>query len=115
MKVSNLKFVMMMIILFILYILGTSCSIRRSLPIEGPLALNDSEKAGEKVFMKNCQYCHPQGEAGLGPAIHWAPSFAKRFQIRHGAGAMPAFTEEHISDGELNKLIDYLKAVKKNG
>lgn len=88
---------------------------RRSLPLEGPLTLNESEKVGEKVFMEYCQRCHPHGEAGLGPAIHWAPSFAKRFQVRHGAGAMPAFGDNHISDVELDKLMDYLKAVKRNG
>ena len=103
------------VIVVIVFIIGSACSMRRNLPLEGPVALNESEKAGEGVFMEYCQRCHPHGEAGLGPAILWAPNFAKRFQVRHGLGTMPAFGEEHISDGELKKLTDYLKAVKRNG
>lgn len=91
-----------------------SCSTRRSLPLEGPLTLNEREQAGEKVFMEHCQRCHPHGEAGLGPAINPAPSFGKRFQIRHGLGVMPAFDEKHISDQELDDVVSYLKALKKN-
>lgn len=91
-----------------------ACSTRRSLPLEGPLSLNKEEEAGEKVFMTHCQRCHPQGEAGLGPAINPAPNFGKRFQIRHGLGAMPAFDEHHISDEELDQVLAYLKALKKN-
>jgi len=91
-----------------------NCSPRKSLPIAGPVSLNDREKEGEKIFMEHCQRCHPQGEAGLGPGIHWAPGFAKKFQVRHGVGAMPAFGDEHISDKELNQLMEYLKAMKQN-
>lgn len=88
------------------------CSHRASLPLSGPQALSEAEAAGEKVFMENCQRCHPQGEAGLGPSIHGAPGFAKRFQVRHGAGAMPAFDKDHLSEKELDQLISYLKAQK---
>lgn len=103
------------VIVILLVIIGSACSMRRSLPLEGPVALNESEQAGEGIFMEYCQRCHPHGEAGLGPAILWAPGFAKRFQVRHGLGVMPAFGEKHISDGDLKKLTDYLKAVKRNG
>jgi mono/diheme cytochrome c family protein len=91
-----------------------NCSPRKSLPIAGPVSMNEREKEGEKIFMEHCQRCHPQGEAGLGPGIHWAPGFAKKFQVRHGVGAMPAFGDEHISDKELNQLMEYLKAMKQN-
>jgi mono/diheme cytochrome c family protein len=100
--------------IMLLFISTISCSTRRSLPIEGPLTLNEQEQKGKKVFMTHCQRCHPQGEAGLGPAINWAPSFGKRFQIRHGLGAMPAFDKQHISDEELDDVLSYLKALKKN-
>lgn len=92
----------------------SGCSSRVSRPIAGEQALNESEQAGEKLYMQHCQHCHPQGEAGLGPAIHWAPGFAKRFQVRHGAGAMPAFDKDRISENEMEHLMDYLKAVKDN-
>lgn len=91
-----------------------ACSSRKSLPLEGPLSLNEGEKKGEVVFMEHCQRCHPGGEAGLGPAINPAPSFGKRFQIRHGLGAMPSFDEKMISDKELENVLSYLKALKKN-
>ncbi|MCE7057853.1 cytochrome c [Algoriphagus sp. AGSA1] len=94
------------------YLIG--CSHRSSHSLAGAQILNDSEIAGEKVFMQNCQRCHPQGAAGLGPSILWAPGFAKRFQVRHGAGAMPAFDKEHLSEKELDQLMEYLKALKNN-
>lgn len=90
----------------------SGCSSRISRPIAGEQELNESEQAGEKIYMQHCQRCHPQGEAGLGPSIHWAPGFAKRFQVRHGAGAMPEFNEDHISEKEMDHLMNYLEAVK---
>lgn len=95
-------------------LLLSACSTRRSLPLEGPLSLNEEQKRGEVLFMAYCQRCHPQGEAGLGPAINHIPEFAKRFQIRHGAGVMPAFGEESVSEKELDQMLSYLKTLKKN-
>lgn len=95
-------------------VLLAQCSTRKSLPIAGPVSLTENEKVGEAIFMEHCQRCHPQGEAGLGPSIHWAPNFAKRFQVRHGVGTMPAFDKEHISNKELDKLMQYLKTMKRN-
>lgn len=100
--------------ILILVILTTHCSTRRSLPLEGPLSLSTEEQKGEVVYMEHCQRCHPHGEAGLGPAINPAPSFGKRFQIRHGVGVMPDFDEQHISDQELDNVVAYLKVLKKN-
>src|SRR5688500_17929009 len=78
-----------------------SCSSRRSEPVKQKMfvAQNASEKNGEEKFMLHCQKCHPAGEAGLGPAINSnpAPQFIKRFQMRHGLGAMPSFKEDEIS------------------
>ena len=109
-----MKAVYTLTLITLLFMVIISCSTRRSLPIEGPLTLNEHEQKGEKVFMEHCQRCHPHGEAGLGPAVNPAPSFGKRFQIRRGVGAMPAFDEKHISDKELDNVISYLKALKKN-
>lgn len=100
--------------IFVMATIAINCSTRRSLPLAGPLELTALEKSGEKVFMEHCQRCHPHGEAGLGPAINPAPAFGKRFQIRHGLGAMPAFDEALISDKELDQVVSYLKAVRKN-
>lgn len=38
----------------------------------------------------------------------------KRFQVRHGLGAMPAFDKKHLSDEALDHLLSYLKALKKH-
>jgi mono/diheme cytochrome c family protein len=69
---------------------------------------------GEKIFMMHCQKCHPGGEAGLGPAINSnpAPQFIKRFQMRHGLGAMPSFKQDEISKNDLRDISRYLKAWK---
>lgn len=71
-------------------------------------------KEGEVLYMKYCQTCHPDGEAGLGPSVYYLPSFSKRFQVRHGIGVMPKFKENVISDDDLDKIVAYLKALKKN-
>jgi mono/diheme cytochrome c family protein len=62
--------------------------------------------------MIHCQKCHPGGEAGLGPSVNAAPRFVKRFQMRHGLGVMPSFTEDEISKGDLQDILKYLKAWK---
>lgn len=93
------------------------CSSRRSLPLKGELE-NKSDKviAGKKVFDLQCYKCHPNGEAGLGPALNSNPSpgFLKRFQVRHGLGVMPSFKKDEVSKEEMNNLIAYMKALQHN-
>lgn len=94
-----------------------SCSVRRSVPIEGPLALEDSSVVRGRIqFMAKCHRCHPVGESGLGLAINSnpAPGFLKRFQVRHGLGVMPAFGDKEITGDELDDIISYLKALRRN-
>ena len=71
---------------------------------------------GEQVFKKQCDYCHPGGGAGLGPALNNkpAPAFAIRYQIRHGLGAMPAFDSATISDADVRAIADYLLALRRS-
>lgn len=115
MKNLNKHYFNILIFLPMFFLVMESCTYRRSLPLKGPLSLeNEKLKHGQKVFMDNCQRCHPQGEGGLGPAINHIPGFAKRFQIRHGFGVMPAFKKEHISKEELDQLMAYMKVVKNN-
>ncbi|WP_202882296.1 c-type cytochrome [Candidatus Manganitrophus noduliformans] len=88
---------------------------RRSEPIAPPLSMSSSTLVrGEEAFMKYCNQCHPRGEAGLGPAINNKPlpRWLIRFQVRHGLGAMPAFSEKEIGDRELDDLVAYLKALR---
>ena len=71
---------------------------------------------GEQVFKKQCDYCHPGGGAGLGPALNNkpAPAFAIRFQIRHGLGAMPAFDSTQIAESDVRAIADYLLALRRS-
>jgi mono/diheme cytochrome c family protein len=93
----------------------SGCNARRSMPLRGPLSLEDKQvKKGQVVFMQYCHSCHPHGEGGLGPAINPAPSFGKRFQVRHGLGVMPDFDKDAISSEQLDQLVAYLKVLKRN-
>ena len=91
-------------------------SARRREPLATPAPLDVQAERGRAVFMANCHQCHPGGEAGLGPAINDKPlpEFLKKFQVRHGLGAMPSFSEQKISDEHLDDLMAYLNALRRN-
>ena len=74
---------------------------------------DEAVQEGQVLYMQYCQKCHPDGEAGLGPSIFYHPGFVKKFQTRHGLGVMPEFDKSVISDEELDKIVLYLKALKK--
>lgn len=97
----------------------TACgSARRGEPITVSTAISDPYiEQGQIVFMRNCHKCHPGGEAGLAPAINnkSLPEFLMRFQVRHGIGAMPSFTEEEITATQLDNLMKYLKELRRSG
>lgn len=71
-------------------------------------------RRGETVFFENCHKCHPNGRAGLGPALvdKPLPSFMMRLQTRKGLGKMPAFGPERISDRQLDDLLAYIKELR---
>ena len=98
---------------------AASCgSARRGEPIAGPLVLrSESEVRGQKVFYTFCNKCHPGGDGGLGPALNNKPlpTFLKKYQVRHGLGAMPSFSEDVISDQELDDLMHFLSALRERG
>jgi mono/diheme cytochrome c family protein len=98
-------------------VLAAGCSARRSEPIAGPLVLASEElRQGEIAFDEHCTRCHPGGEKGLAPAINNKPlpGFLIKFQVRHGMGAMPAFSKEEIPPEELDALVRYLKVLRHN-
>ena len=106
------------ICLLSLALLFQSCgTARRSEPFRGPMSLTDSEVArGLLVFKEHCHRCHPGGEAGLGPSLNDKPlpGFLMRIQIRKGLGAMPGFKKDKISADDLDRLIAYMKAVRRH-
>ena len=67
--------------------------------------------------MAKCNKCHPGGEAGLGPALNNKPlpDFLVRYQTRSGAGAMPPFDPDELSDKDLADVTAYLKALRGKG
>ena len=94
------------------FVLLAACgSPRADVPIAGRMAVTDAQVAyGERVFMQQCNQCHPRGSAGLAPGINNKPipPFLIRFQIRNGLGAMPAFPESQLGDKEVDAIIEYL-------
>jgi mono/diheme cytochrome c family protein len=102
--------------LFLLaWLLVTCGSARRGEPLTGPFPIHSEEVAhGQRIFMAVCHQCHPGGENGLGPALNDKPipEFVIRYQVRHGLGAMPAFSEEQISEKDLDHVIAYLKRLR---
>ena len=80
-------------------------------PLASDVPDTEAIQEGQVLYMQYCQKCHPNGEAGLGPSVYYVPDFAKRFQVRHGVGAMPDFNASVISDEELDKIILYLKTL----
>jgi mono/diheme cytochrome c family protein len=83
---------------------------RRGEPLRGPMVLDEKATRGQRVFANFCNGCHPGGEGGLGPALNNKPmpTFVTKFQVRHGLGAMPSFSESAISDAALDDLTAYL-------
>lgn len=87
---------------------------RRGELFNRPLQLTAEELDGQKLFMRECNQCHPAGAAGLGPAINNKPlpGVAMRTQIRLGAGAMPAFKEDALKDAEVDAIVAYLNKLQ---
>ena len=99
-------------------VLAACGSPRRSAAIDGPLRIDDPDVArGRIVYAHYCHRCHPGGEAGLGPSLNEKPlpEFLIRFQVRHGLGAMPAFSERTIDAADLDRLVTYMKARRASG
>lgn len=96
-----------------LLILAAACgTARRGLPLTSDRALDDPTlQLGRRTFDAHCHQCHPGGTGGLGVALNNKPlpGFVIRLQVRQGFGAMPAFSEEEISDEALDALVAYLK------
>jgi mono/diheme cytochrome c family protein len=102
------------ILILFIFVIAASCSSRRSQPITGTLP-GEQYQRGNLLYKQHCNSCHPGGEAGQGPALNslHVPAFVKRFQVRHGLGAMPAFKKDKISRSELHDITAYMSALQK--
>lgn len=111
MKIS----VILSILIFPTLFVGGCTRINSGAPAVAPMPVTDPQvKLGQQVFFEHCQQCHPSAESGIGPGIvdKPLPDGIIRFQVRHGIGQMPAFSEKIIDDTELTALIEYLNALR---
>ena len=73
-------------------------------------------RSGEVVFARYCNTCHPGGGLGAGPSLIRAlPNLSDgqlRDIVRHGKSRMPGFTEQEISNAELDDLIGFVRGLK---
>lgn len=95
--------------------LAVSCGpARRTGTFGQSLRLTERQQQGQVLYMRNCNGCHPEGSGGLGPGLanKPLPGFAMRTQIRAGVGSMPAFTEQMLSDEEVDAIVDYVNALQ---
>jgi len=114
MKKQHIIFILFLILIIFTVACGTA---RRGPTVVTPINNMTAVVAeGEHEFMEYCNKCHPGGAAGLGPAINnkALPGLFIRFQVRNGLGTMPAFSKDVISKEEMNKLVAYLKTIRKN-
>jgi mono/diheme cytochrome c family protein len=94
-------------------------SVRRGEPIVGQLRSSDPDvQHGKIVFARRCYSCHPGGEGGLGPGLNDKPLpvFAMKLQVRTGVvgfGVMPSFDKHQIPSEDLDDLMKYIKALRK--
>lgn len=101
--------------IFLLSLLAACAPAYRGEPITGPLELATPQLIlGRQIFDRNCHQCHPGGAGGLGPSLNDKPlpGFLIAYQVRQGLGAMPAFSEERLTDGELDALVGYLERLR---
>jgi mono/diheme cytochrome c family protein len=95
--------------------LAASCGRQRnSEPIVGPIVLNEQQSKGQLVFFRNCNECHPNGQAGLAPALNntlFTEAMIKH-QVRQPIASMPNFSEDIIPAADLDALVAYLFALK---
>jgi mono/diheme cytochrome c family protein len=108
---------------FLVVLLALCCTPRR---LHVNLAAEHREEdprvaAGRLVFKNHCQKCHPDGEAGEGPAINPAPlpGIVMRYRVRSRSiflwmGKMPSFKRNELSRKEMNDLIAFIKHMKRS-
>ena len=82
--------------------------------ITSSLTLTKDQFEGMKLFMRNCNKCHPGGERGKGPSLNdkSLPNFLIHWQVRLGGGDMPKFTDEQISKPQLKQIVAFVKLMQ---
>ena len=102
----------------LLLALAACGSARHGLPIAGPMSLTSASlERGKTLYDMHCYKCHSAGEGGMSPALNNKPlpRMLIAFQIRHGLGAMPAFSESQLSGRDVEDIAHYLVALRRHG
>ena len=93
-------------------LLLAACGAEQRIEPEAPevIPATRDETRGKHLFQKFCYQCHPGGSQGLGPALDDKPlaEAAIRTQIRVGAGSMPSFNEEWLTDDQVAEIAEYV-------
>ena len=79
-------------------------------------ATTRNEERGEVAFMRTCNGCHPQGEAGLGGALNTKPlpDALIKAKVRGTIpGDMPKFDERDLASADLQAIVDYVVALRR--
>src|SRR5271155_610298 len=87
--------------LLLVLVPGGCGSDRRDEPFTDSVNLSDPKIVlGQRVFMRNCNQCHPGGSAGMGPSLNNQNLFAWyiKLKVRSGGGGMPAFSVDRVTD-----------------
>ena len=81
-------------------------------PSAGAATGGGSADAGKAIFANTCNSCHPNGQAGLGPALAGRSPAVITRTVRNGKEIMPAFSTAQLSDQQLNDIIAYIQTLK---
>jgi mono/diheme cytochrome c family protein len=98
-------------------LLPTAPIARRPNVIPDPQLRNNPRLAeGQLIFMQHCNQCHVGGAAGLAPSLNdkRLPTWFIKFQVRHGLGAMPAYSERVVDDSQLDDVVTYIRYLRQH-
>lgn len=102
----------MRLLLLTVWLLACACgTARRGIPVVQDEPIVDPVvRRGQIVFYRNCNPCHPGGAQGIGLALNDKPlpEAAIKAQVRLGVGQMPSFSEEELSDEDVEAVAEYL-------
>jgi mono/diheme cytochrome c family protein len=68
--------------------------------------------SGKTIYQSLCNGCHPNGKAGVGPALIGLDEKTIVQTVRQGKGGMPPFPTDRVSDAQLSDIIAYVETLK---
>jgi mono/diheme cytochrome c family protein len=79
---------------------------------EGPIKSTDVAH-GKEAFDNFCGDCHPDGGEDVGPSLIADPHSPGRLrkQIREGSGKMRPFSEQRLSNDDMEAILAYLASI----